>query len=50
MALFDDNKDPATEDLLRELFDQLPFGSSSVVRNEGIATAAEDASSAALSN
>ena len=50
MSLFSNDEDPIKEDLLRELFGELPFGSSSVVSEAGIATAAENAASSALSN
>ena len=50
MSLFSNDEDPKKEDLLRELFGELPFGSSSVVSEAGIATAAENAASSALSN
>ena len=50
MSLFSNDEDPVKEDLLRELFGELPFGSSSVVSEAGIATATENAASSALSN
>lgn len=50
MALFSNDEDPVKEDLLRELFGELPFGSSSVVSEAGIATAQDAARAGALSN
>lgn len=50
MSLFSNDEDPVKEDLLRELFGELPFGSSSVISEAGIATAQDEARAGALSN
>ena len=50
MSLFSNDEDPKKEDLLRELFGELPFGSSSVVSEAGIATAQDNAYAESLSD